>query len=258
MLNNNDWQSVGELMENYISCDDESRCFKTGIKQLDDVMKINDSSLTVIAGAKGTGRTTLAVQMALNMARQGNKVIYLSLKETKSQIAGIVVANDIGVPVNEIESRVKNGCILEVLGGVYGLPLYLSSSKEYSLEKILSMVKANRADIVFIDGFQDLAKSVESEEEIANMAIAIKELAMETEIPVVLTCELPVITKRYVPDLAYMGKYDELEYVSDSIILIGGEGATSSFYVSKNRDGKCDLLGVRFDRDKQQFVECSD
>ena len=61
MLNNNDWQSVGELMENYISGDDESRCFKTGIKQLDDVMKINDSSLTVIAGAKDTGKTTLAV-----------------------------------------------------------------------------------------------------------------------------------------------------------------------------------------------------
>lgn len=258
MLNNNDWQSVGELLEDCISGNDAGVRIKTGIKQVDDVMRIEESSLTVIAGAKETGKTTLAVQMALNMAKQGNRVIYFSLKETKSQIAEIVVANDVGVPVDTIESRIKNGCILEVLGGVYGLPLYLSSSKEYSLEEIHLMVKSNRANIVFIDGFTELVKNVECEDDIANMAIAVKEFAMKAGIPVVLTSELPVITKKYVPDLAYMGKYDELEYVSDSIILIGGEGATSAFYVAKNKEDVCTLLDVYFDRDKQRFVESQD
>lgn len=255
MENNKDWESVGELIDRYISDDNAISCFKTGIKQVDDIMKIEKSSLTVIAGAKETGKTTLAVQMALNMARQGNKTFYFSLKETKSQIAEIVVANDIGVPVDAIENRIKNGCILEVLGGVYGLPLYLSDSKEYSLEEICSMVKSNRADIVFIDGFQELTKNAESEDEISNTAIAIKQFATESGIPVVLISELQGIAKKYVPDLAYLGKYDQLECVSDGIILIGGEGATRSFYVAKNKEGECTLLDVCFDRDKQQFVE---
>lgn len=68
MVNNNDWQSFGELFEDYISDNNTGVCIKTGIKQVDDIMRIEESSLTVIAGAKETGKTTLAMQMALQMA----------------------------------------------------------------------------------------------------------------------------------------------------------------------------------------------
>ena len=254
MLNNNDWQSVGDLFEDYISDNNTGVCIKTGIKQVDDIMRIEESSLTVIAGAKETGKTTLAMQMALHMAKQNLKVAFFTLKETKMQAAEIALANEIGVSVGDVENKIKSGSEFEAVERVARLPLFLSTS----VDETLYDAKLDRVDVAFIDGFTELTKDAEGNDEISNMAIAVKEFAMKTGIPVVMTSDLPAITKKYVPDLAYMGKYDELEYVSDSIILIGGEGATSSFYVSKNRDGKCDLLGVCFDRDKQQFVECSD
>lgn len=52
MLNNNDWRSFGELFEDYVYGNNTGVCIKTGIKQVDDIMRIEESSLTVIAGAK--------------------------------------------------------------------------------------------------------------------------------------------------------------------------------------------------------------
>jgi len=252
MVDNNDWRSFGELFEDYIYGNNTDVCIKTGIKQVDDIMRIEESSLTVIAGAKETGKTTLAMQMALHMAKQNLKVAFFTLKETKMQAVEIALANEIGVSVGDVENKIKSGSEFEAVERVARLPLLLSTS----VDETLYDAKLDRVDVAFIDGFTELTKDAEGNDEISSMAIAVKEFAMKTEVPVVMTCELPAITRKYVPDLAYMGKYDELEYVSDSIILIGGENPTSAFYLAKNREGEAGIwFNIVFDKEKQRFLE---
>lgn len=252
MLNNNDWRSFGELFEDYVYGNNTGVCIKTGINRVDDIMRIEESSLTVIAGAKETGKTTLAMQMALHMAKQNLKVAFFTLKETKMQAAEIALANEIGVSVGDVENKIKSGSEFEAVERVARLPLFLSTS----VDETLYDAKLDRVDVAFIDGFTELTKDAEGNDEISNMAIAVKEFAMKTGIPVVMTSDLPAITKKYVPDLAYLGKYDELEYVSDSIILIGGENPTSAFYVAKNREGEAGIwFNIVFDKEKQRFLE---
>lgn len=252
MVDNNDWRSFGDLFEDYISDNNTGVCIKTGIKQVDDIMRIEESSLTVIAGAKEAGKTTLAMQMALHMAKQNLKVAFFTLKETKMQAVEIALANEIGVSVGDVENKIKSGSEFEAVERVARLPLFLSTS----VDETLYDAKLDRVDVAFIDGFTELTKDAEENDEISNMAIAVKEFAMKTGIPVVMTSGLPAITKKYVPDLAYLGKYDELEYVSDSIILIGGENPTSVFYVAKNREGEAGLyFDIAFDKSKQRFLE---
>lgn len=252
MVDNNDWRSFGDLFEDYISDNNTGVCIKTGIKQVDDIMRIEESSLTVIAGAKETGKTTLAMQIALHMAKQNLKVAFFTLKETKMQAVEIALANEIGVSVGDVENKIKSGSEFEAVERVARLPLFLSTS----VDETLYDAKLDRVDVAFIDGFTELTKDAEGNDEISNMAIAVKEFAMKTGIPVVMTSDLPAITKKYVPDLAYLGKYDELEYVSDSIILIGGENPTSAFYVAKNREGEAGIwFNIVFDKEKQRFLE---
>lgn len=252
MVDNNDWRSFGELFEDYIYGNNTDVCIKTGIKQVDDIMRIEKTSLTVIAGAKETGKTTLAMQMALHMAKQNLKVAFFTLKETKMQAVEIALANEIGVSVGDVENKIKSGSEFEAVERVARLPLLLSTS----VDETLYDAKLDRVDVAFIDGFTELTKDAEGNDEISSMAIAVKEFAMKTEVPVVMTCELPAITRKYVPDLAYMGKYDELEYVSDSIILIGGENPTSAFYLAKNREGEAGIwFNIVFDKEKQRFLE---
>ena len=168
------------------------------------------------------------------------------------QAVEIALANEIGVSVGDVENKIKSGSEFEAVERVARLPLFLSTS----VDETLYDAKLDRVDVAFIDGFTELTKDAEGNDEISSMAIAVKEFAMKTEVPVVMTCELPAITRKYVPDLAYMGKYDELEYVSDSIILIGDENPTSAFYLAKTREGEAgSWVNIVFDKEKQRFLE---
>ena len=119
MVDKNDWRSFGDLFEDYISDNNTGVCIKTGIKQVDDIMRIEESSLTVIAGAKEAGKTTLAMQMALHMAKQNLKVAFFTLKETKMQAVEIALANEIGVSVGDVENKIQSGWKLEPPVGDY-------------------------------------------------------------------------------------------------------------------------------------------
>jgi len=66
----------------------ENRKVATGITGLDDVLGggLPPSRLYLIQGAPGSGKTTLALQFLLTGARAGEKVLYISLSETRDEV----------------------------------------------------------------------------------------------------------------------------------------------------------------------------
>lgn len=70
-----------------MSKDREDRC-ATGIAGLDDILHggFPARRLYLVQGAPGSGKTTLALQFLLTGARAGEKVLYISLSETREEI----------------------------------------------------------------------------------------------------------------------------------------------------------------------------
>lgn len=60
----------------------------TGIAGLDDIMRggLPSDRLYLVRGLPGAGKTTLALQFLLDGARRGERVLYITLSETKSEI----------------------------------------------------------------------------------------------------------------------------------------------------------------------------
>lgn len=68
---------------------------KTGIVGLDDVLRggFPPRRLYLVQGAPGSGKTTLALQFLLEGARTGEKVLYISLSETREEIEEVAASH---------------------------------------------------------------------------------------------------------------------------------------------------------------------
>ncbi len=75
----------------------------TGITGLDDILGggFPPRRLYLIQGAPGSGKTTLALQFLLAGARAGEKVLYISLSETREEVEE--VARSHGWPLADVE-----------------------------------------------------------------------------------------------------------------------------------------------------------
>jgi len=64
----------------------------TGIDGLDNILDggLPANHIYLVEGEPGTGKTTLALQFLLEGARRGDAVLYVTLSETKNELATIV------------------------------------------------------------------------------------------------------------------------------------------------------------------------
>ena len=68
----------------------------TGVPGLDDILKggLPHRRLYLLQGAPGAGKTTLALQFLLTGARAGEKVLYISLSETREEVEEVAASHD--------------------------------------------------------------------------------------------------------------------------------------------------------------------
>jgi circadian clock protein KaiC len=76
---------------------------KTGIAELDDVLGggLAPNRVYLLHGTPGSGKTTLSIQFLLEGVRQGEKVLYVTLSETREEL--IAVAASHGLSLDDVD-----------------------------------------------------------------------------------------------------------------------------------------------------------
>lgn len=221
-------ESVDELKE--IVNDNakgKRKSLETGFRLFDEHFLLRPTTLTIIAAFTGVGKSSIAMNIAMNTARLGNPVAYYSLEMGKSELAARALSGKAG-----ISSSVIVNCKLDefqlqqfdkAVGETGGIPIYIDEratvSFDNTIKSIRTLVRTKGVKLAVIDYLQiysQVGNSVEAS--LAYMARSAKNIAKECGIAVILLSQLS--RGKDHPTISLLRGSGQLEESADNIVLI--------------------------------------
>ena len=179
----------------------------TGVPQLDLVLGggLPRGTLVIVLGPPGSGKTTLASQMAFAAARRGQRVLFLTA---------------FSEPTTKLLEHLRGYRFFdpELIGEgiqVFSLQQFLSQGAATTGQEIVAAVRQTQANLVVLDGFQALHE-VETNAEVSRQLLYhTGTLLGLQETTTLITTETPPRDRAFFPEMttaeALIGLYYELE-----------------------------------------------
>lgn len=259
-----DFKPIGELVDDYIRNLDESpQYIPTGIPILDKHLHLSPGNLFVIGGRPSSGKTALALQIAVEQARRGLRVCFFSLETDPSTLTARIIANRLMVPLANVKDKTVPQSELDGLAALHELPLFIRSASGKGVSWVKAQAQRMKAKVVFIDYLQLLAdgKTKDRYQAVTGISLALHELAQTTGILVVALAQLNRNSAQTLPTVADLKESGQIEQDADAILLLANEVTSKErpephYYCSleKNKEGDLWTIPIMFDKPRQRFL----
>lgn len=170
----------------------DERLVETCFSGIDKVIGgFRKSELIIIGGRPGSGKTTLALNMAYKMAAKGKKVAYFSLEMAQPELMDKLVKQAIELDAYN-ESNIDQ--VVTTKRYIDGLKLKIYDNPRLKINDIYSICKFEKdLDCVFIDHLailQSERKYSGQYERITDLSGRLKVMAKELNLPIVVLAQL--------------------------------------------------------------------
>lgn len=186
-------------------------------------------SATLVAGDPGIGKSTLLLQLCLNLAKRGKKVLYVSAEESREQVSMRAMRLT-------KESRIKSQ-----ESGANGDSLLLLSIT--NTDQIAATIADHKPDFVVIDSIQ----TVESENA-GGLSGSVGQVRYASSIFIrtAKTLNIPIMLVGHVTKEGMVAGPMVLSHMVDTVLFLEGEKFTKTRILRslKNRFGPVDEVGV--------------
>lgn len=176
----------------------------TGLRDFDDYLRgWQPGSLNIIAGRPGSGKSSVALHLALSAAQAGNAGAIFSLEMSTTELVGkMIVPRARGLVYdNYLRGNMTADdfkSLSQAEAELHALPITFIGRSNVSARYIETVVRKlkrqDKCEWVIIDYLQQIrterARNKSREQEIAEVTRAMKMLAMELKIPVILLAQL--------------------------------------------------------------------
>ncbi len=202
---------------------------QTGMGEFDSVLGggLVAGSLVLIGGDPGIGKSTLALQVALNLSRSGEQVLYVSGEESSHQIA-------------LRSSRIDKTVDLRIL-------------PETNLESILATLEAESPALAIIDSIQTIVS-----DEVNGVVGGVSQVSFATNsfMRLAKSLNISLVIIGHVTKEGMLAGPKTLEHMVDTVLYLEGERFTSLRLLRciKNRFGSTGEVGV-FEMTEQGLME---
>jgi replicative DNA helicase len=249
----------------------------TGFPSLDRVLGggVRRGDLVVLGGDVGSGKSALALAMALRAAESGRNVAYFSGEMTRERVMERVLAIEGRVRIDDLRqgtldevARAGAGAaavrLREWLPRIERLPTGGAAALEERIDRGWGL------DLLVVDPVQSLPLGTrENAEELADAVRRLKRLALDLEAPVLATAQLTPEAGRddRRPQLDDFGALGAVKHHADVVLALfreemygsahGVEGATELAAI-KNRNGPTGYVDLYFYAQWMRFEDMLD
>lgn len=246
---------------------------KTGYYNLDRILlPMRPADYIILAATTSTGKTTLACNIMLNVARKGVGVQIFSMEMSKPAIANKLLSIESGVDLTFVErsSQFREGDvekINEATDRLAGLPIFIDDecgmTPSRLRSKARSVVAKNSIGLIVVDYLGRMhVKGMQHDPVNAVSVISgeIKDMAKELNVPVLCLCQLSRKGAEGKPQLSHLRQSGSLEQDCDIAILLSRcvNPKYVNVEIAKQRTGPIGECRLYFERNSQNFLDCDD
>ena len=221
---------------------------KTGFMCFDERGGLKPTHLNVIGAYPGQGKSSIALQMAVNVAVEGNPIAFYTMEMSKAELMARAAAADAGLNVSTMLNSPEQLTQEEwqrfrsSKAKLAGLPIYFNEKATTSIEDLLcsarTFVRRNKIRGIFVDYLQIMStgrrdKKLSREEFYGDVVRMLKNLAKQENIFVVLLSQLSRDHDSKEPSPDYLRGSGQILEGCDNCYLIFRPEATGSRYSGK-------------------------
>ncbi len=268
-----------ERLEQFMKKGSHLRGITTGYPELDNKLAgMQDSNLIILAARPGMGKTSLALNIALNVAiKEKVPVGFFSLEMSKEELVDRLLVQQADIDA----WRLKTGRLsdddykklTEGYGQLYEAPIYIDDTPGVSIlemrTKARKLMVEKKIHLLIVDYLQlaDAGRRFDSRvNEVSFVSQGLKNLARELKIPVLAISQLSRAveqrgTKK--PQLADLRESGAIEQDADVVMFLYQEEDEEDLldqnkrliklYIAKHRNGATGEIDLMFRGDRVKF-----
>lgn len=249
---------------------------RIGLKAFDEALGgLFDSDLTIIAARPGMGKTSLAMQAAVEIAATHGPVAVFSLEMSKEQLSMRTACSHARVPF----SLVRKGAALskeqwenltKSMGFISGLPLYFDDRPKPTIDQIRASLSATKRAVeakgqklqaVVIDYIQliriNLKNGLNLSQGIGEVTGDLKAIAKELDLPMIALSQLSreLEKEKRAPRLSDLRDSGSIEQDADNVLFIDRSSDNAELILAKSRNDQPGSFAVGWDGPSTRFYD---
>ena len=265
-----DGMSLSEMISAYIDRMNDPKpvdYLRFGIEKLDRALAISPGTFIIIGADSSTGKTALALQFAVHIARTGKRVGFFSLETPEAPLQNRLMAElqiaGIPMPSSQHKQLTDADLTRAMEAGIQNENLQLRFfRKEDSLEKIRAKTLRHRFEVIFIDYVQLInCPGDERWQVVTKISMGLHRMAQELGVTIVGLSQITPERGRRDRNVTVddLRESRQLKQDADAILLLypdGDEDAAPNarvLEIAKNKDGRLARLRLQFEPELMSF-----
>lgn len=232
-------------------------------------LKVSPGHFVVLAADSSVGKTALALQLALNVARSGKRVCFFSYETNRQDAIDRVLANAANVNMSRSkERRLTNKDLATVTaeGAASELvPLTVIECGDYTVDELRAETLAGRYQVIFIDYLQLIPTNTRQmrSDEVAEISRKLHRMAQRLGVTIVALCQVTLPEKdskgkRRRLTMDDVAESKQIKKDADELLILDYEDSSKRYgprvlTVDKNKDGARGQIRLGFDPEHMRF-----